>query len=139
MNMNHAQHSVAKSPSADSLSSEHKSTMGQGVQGVQSKPQMGSQLNNANSNANQSQNQSSMSTGNAANAQNGSSSTGTRRTAAPVSPESAMRTHMAKLSTFEHHEIFNYPEVYFVGPNAKKIHGVIGGPNNNGYDDENGS
>jgi dual specificity tyrosine-phosphorylation-regulated kinase 2/3/4 len=62
-----------------------------------------------------------------------------RRTANPMTPETAMKNYMQKLTTFEHHEIFNYPEIYFLGQNAKKIHGIIGGPNNNGYDDENGS
>ena len=56
-----------------------------------------------------------------------------------MTPESAMKQYMQKLTTFEHHEIFNYPEIYFLGQNAKKLHGVIGGSNNNGYDDENGS
>ena len=56
-----------------------------------------------------------------------------------MTPEAAMKMHMAKLTAFEHHEIFNYPEIYFLGQSAKKIGGVIGGANNNGYDDENGS
>ncbi|XP_036363387.1 dual specificity tyrosine-phosphorylation-regulated kinase 2-like [Octopus sinensis] len=50
-----------------------------------------------------------------------------------------MKQYMNKLSAFEHHEIFNYPQVYFVGPTAKKRQGIVGGNNNNGYDDENGS
>lgn len=56
-----------------------------------------------------------------------------------ITPEAAMKQYMHKLSTFEHHEIFNYPQVYFVGQNAKKRQGVLGGANNNGYDDDNGS
>jgi len=56
-----------------------------------------------------------------------------------MTPESAMKQYMHKLSSFEHHEIFNYPNVYFVGQNAKKRQGVLGGANNNGYDDESGS
>lgn len=66
-------------------------------------------------------------------------STSQRRTANAITAETAMKNYMQKLTNFEHHEIFNYPEVYFVGQNAKKIHAVIGGPNNNGFDDENGS
>jgi hypothetical protein len=66
-------------------------------------------------------------------------STTKNRTSTVMTPETAMKQYMSKLTTFEHHEIFNYPEVYFLGQNAKKIHGVIGGPLNNGYDDENGS
>lgn len=56
-----------------------------------------------------------------------------------MSPEWAMKQYMQKLSSFEHHEIFNYPQIFFVGPNAKKRQGVVGGPNNNGYDDQDGS
>ncbi|XP_061663481.1 dual specificity tyrosine-phosphorylation-regulated kinase 2 isoform X2 [Syngnathoides biaculeatus] len=54
-------------------------------------------------------------------------------------PEQAMKQFMSKMSSFEHHEVFSYPEVYFVGPNAKKRSGVLGGANNCGYDDEQGS
>lgn len=59
----------------------------------------------------------------------------------PVSmtPEQAMKQFMSKMSSFEHHEIFSYPEVFFVGPNAKKRSGVMGGANNGGYDDDQGS
>lgn len=55
------------------------------------------------------------------------------------SPESAMKQFMHKLTSFEHHEIFNFPSVFFVGQNAKKRQGVVGGANNNGYDDDQGS
>ena len=57
----------------------------------------------------------------------------------PVSPEQAMKQHMHKLTTYEHHEIFNYPQIWFVGPNAKKRQGVVGGASNGGYDDDQGS
>ncbi|KAI1887937.1 hypothetical protein AGOR_G00179890 [Albula goreensis] len=57
----------------------------------------------------------------------------------PLSPDQAMKQYMSKLTAFEHHEIFNYPEVYFTGPNAKKRPGVVGGSNNSGYDDDQGS
>ena len=56
-----------------------------------------------------------------------------------MSPESAMKQYMHKLSSYEHHEIFNFPQIYFVGPNAKKKQGVVGGANNTGYDDDQGS
>lgn len=56
-----------------------------------------------------------------------------------MTPEQAMKLYMHKLTTFEHHEVFNFPQVYFVGPNAKKRPGVVGGANNNGYDDDQGS
>ncbi|XP_015711833.1 dual specificity tyrosine-phosphorylation-regulated kinase 2 isoform X1 [Coturnix japonica] len=56
-----------------------------------------------------------------------------------MTPEQAMKQYMQKLSAFEHNEIFGYTEIYFLGPNAKKRQGVIGGPNNCGYDDDQGS
>ncbi|XP_021572528.1 dual specificity tyrosine-phosphorylation-regulated kinase 2 [Carlito syrichta] len=59
--------------------------------------------------------------------------------AVPMTPEQALKQHMQKLTAFEHHEIFSYPEVYFVGPSAKKRQGTVGGPNNGGYDDSQGS
>ena len=61
-----------------------------------------------------------------------------KRSGQAASPETAMKQYMHKLTSFEHHEIFSYPQIYFVGPNAKKRQGVVGGANNNGYDDENG-
>ncbi|XP_054255691.1 dual specificity tyrosine-phosphorylation-regulated kinase 2 [Indicator indicator] len=59
--------------------------------------------------------------------------------ASVMTPEQAMKQYMQKLTAFEHHEIFSYPEIYFLGPNAKKRQGVIGGSNNCGYDDDQGS
>lgn len=56
-----------------------------------------------------------------------------------LTADTAMKQYMHKLSSFEHHEIFSYPNIYFVGQNAKKKQGVVGGPSNSGYDDENGS
>ena len=68
-----------------------------------------------------------------------SASKNSAKRALAQSPETAMKQYMHKLSSFEHHEIFNYPQIFFVGPNAKKRQGVIGGANNNGFDDEQGS
>lgn len=102
----------AKSPSADSMHS-------------------GKSFLKNNSQSNQ-QNQQSGGAG-------GLNSTQNRRNIQAMSPETAMKNYMQKLTSFEHHEIFNYSEIYFIGQNAKKINGVIGGANNNGYDDENGS
>ncbi|XP_020782231.1 dual specificity tyrosine-phosphorylation-regulated kinase 2 isoform X1 [Boleophthalmus pectinirostris] len=56
-----------------------------------------------------------------------------------MTPDQAMKQFMSKMSSFEHHEIFSYPEVFFIGPNAKKRSGVMGGANNGGYDDDQGS
>ena len=46
---------------------------------------------------------------------------------------------MHKLTSYEQTEILGYNEVFFVGQNAKKIHGVYGAPFNGGYDDEQGT
>jgi hypothetical protein len=43
------------------------------------------------------------------------------------------------LTAFEQTEILDYPEIWFLGLEAKKIEGVPGGAQNNGYDDESGS
>lgn len=56
-----------------------------------------------------------------------------------LTPESAMKQFMHKLTSFEHHEIFTYSKIFFVGPNAKKQPGVLDDRNNNGYDDDHGS
>lgn len=56
-----------------------------------------------------------------------------------ASPQQVMKLYMHKLSPYEHHEIFSYPQVYFIGANAKKRMGVVGAPTNSGYDDEQGS
>ena len=52
-----------------------------------------------------------------------------RRTNA-LDPDAAMKIHMSKLTAYERHEIFSYPQIYFVGQNARKRQGVGGGPNN---------
>jgi len=72
-------------------------------------------------------------------ANNNGSTQQRRQVINPMSPEVAMKNFMQKLSAFEHHEIFNYQEIFFVGQNAKKIQGIIGGPSNNGFDDDTGS
>lgn len=56
-----------------------------------------------------------------------------------VTPEQVMKLYSYKLTPYEHREIFNYNELYFIGANAIKRMGVIGGANNNDYDDEQGS
>ena len=61
-----------------------------------------------------------------------------------ATPEQVMKYYMNKLTAYEHKEIFNYPQIYFIGANAKKKPGIIGTgnqtmPNNYGYDDHQGS
>ncbi|KAG7472623.1 hypothetical protein MATL_G00110700 [Megalops atlanticus] len=57
---------------------------------------------------------------------------------APLTPEQALKQHRHLLSTLEQQEIYSYPEIYFLGLNAKKRPAVAGGSNNNGYDDDQG-
>jgi dual specificity tyrosine-phosphorylation-regulated kinase 2/3/4 len=47
-----------------------------------------------------------------------------------LDPDTAMKTFMSKLTPYERHEIFSYPQIYFVGQTARKRQGVGGGPNN---------
>lgn len=53
-----------------------------------------------------------------------------RRSTNVLDPDSAMKIYMSKLTAYERHEIFSYPQIYFVGQNARKRQGVSGGPNN---------
>lgn len=137
-NNNNINNNGMKSPSAESLTSNKSSLHHTHTHNQHSIIQSNNNLNN--------QSISSTTTNNNNNNINNTTqqaqqlnSTNMRRTAAVMTPETAMKNYMQKLTTFEHHEIFNYPEIYFMGQNAKKLHGIIGGPNNNGYDDENGS
>ncbi|XP_046375222.1 dual specificity tyrosine-phosphorylation-regulated kinase 4-like isoform X1 [Haliotis rufescens] len=57
----------------------------------------------------------------------------------PMTPAEALKLYRSKLSQFEQTEILDYPEVWFLGLEAKKIEGIPGGAQNNGYDDDNGS
>ncbi|XP_070758951.1 dual specificity tyrosine-phosphorylation-regulated kinase 3 isoform X1 [Enoplosus armatus] len=56
----------------------------------------------------------------------------------PLTPDQALRLYRSQLTTLEQTEIHSYPDIYFVGPNAKKRPAVAGGNNNCGYDDEQG-
>lgn len=67
---------------------------------------------------------------------NGSAS---QRSRGQMTPEQAMKQFMHKLTPYERHEVFNFPHIYFVGQNAKKRQGVVGGEKNAGYDDDQGS
>lgn len=55
-----------------------------------------------------------------------------------ASPKQVMVLYMNKLTPYEHHEIFKYPQIYFIGANAKKRPGIVG-PNNSDYDNDQGS
>jgi len=55
------------------------------------------------------------------------------------SPNTAVEHFGHQMSSYEHREVFNYTHVYFVGPSAVKRSGAAGAPNNDGYDDDNGT
>ncbi|XP_069094690.1 dual specificity tyrosine-phosphorylation-regulated kinase 3 isoform X1 [Pleurodeles waltl] len=55
-----------------------------------------------------------------------------------LTAEQSVKQYKHQLSAFELQEIGGFSEIYFVGPNAKKRQGVVGGPNNGGYDDDQG-
>lgn len=55
-----------------------------------------------------------------------------------VSPQQVMILYMHKLTPYERTEIQVYPQIYFIGANAKKRPGVYG-PNNSDYDNEQGA
>ncbi|XP_055588553.1 dual specificity tyrosine-phosphorylation-regulated kinase 2 [Uranotaenia lowii] len=50
-------------------------------------------------------------------------------------PHEVMLLYMNKLTQYEHHEIYQYPKIYFIGANAKKRRGI----SNSEYDNEQGS
>jgi hypothetical protein len=73
------------------------------------------------------------------NQQNGTTGADKQATKWPMvaSPHQVMLLYMNKLTPYEHHEIYKYPHIYFIGANAKKRSGI--GPNNSDYDNEQGS
>lgn len=79
-------------------------------------------------------------TGNGTSTGTNGTSTATEKPKAMVAtPEQVIKLYMNKLTRYEHIEILRYPEVYFIGANAKKRPGVIGRPNNCDYDNDQGS
>lgn len=50
----------------------------------------------------------------------------------PMTPQYAIRELGHKLSDFEKKEIMEYPDVWYLGIDAKKVEGVAGGPQNSG-------
>lgn len=56
----------------------------------------------------------------------------------PISPVDALYLHGHHLTEFEREEILETRQVYYVGPNARKIDAVQGSPMNAGFDDATG-
>ncbi|KAB7503646.1 Dual specificity tyrosine-phosphorylation-regulated kinase 2 [Armadillidium nasatum] len=57
----------------------------------------------------------------------------------PMTPQDALKLYGEKLTNYEKREIEAYPEIWYLGLDARKIHGEEGAQLNGGYDDENGS
>ncbi|XP_029453144.1 dual specificity tyrosine-phosphorylation-regulated kinase 4 isoform X2 [Rhinatrema bivittatum] len=57
----------------------------------------------------------------------------------PLSASEALKHFKGRLTAYEHDEILNYAELWFLGLEAKKIEGVPGTQNNSSYDDEHGT
>ena len=53
--------------------------------------------------------------------------------------EETLRLFGSRLTAYERMEVEHYPEIYYLGLEARKIHGEEGAAQNGGYDDENGS
>lgn len=57
----------------------------------------------------------------------------------PITPANALKLYDNCLSDYEQSEIFDYPQVFFLGSSANKVKGSISNPkNNHGYDDDRG-
>ena len=56
-----------------------------------------------------------------------------------LTSDQAVKLYGSKLSEFEQQEIQAFQQVYFVGQHAKKRQGVVGAPQNSGYDDDAGT
>ena len=50
----------------------------------------------------------------------------------PMTPQNAIKEFGHKITQYEKKEILEYPEVWFLGMESKKVDGVIGGAQNSG-------
>lgn len=55
-----------------------------------------------------------------------------------MTPSAALARYGRVLSPYEHKEIIQYPEIWFVGPSARKLNAGSGKGKNYGYDDDKG-
>eukprot|EP01006_Ploeotia_vitrea_P046690 TRINITY_DN67053_c6_g9_i1.p1 TRINITY_DN67053_c6_g9~~TRINITY_DN67053_c6_g9_i1.p1 ORF type:complete len:590 (+),score=41.50 TRINITY_DN67053_c6_g9_i1:143-1912(+) len=57
----------------------------------------------------------------------------------PITPANAFKLYDSSLSDYEQSEIFDYPQIYFLGNTANKAKGSVSNlKNNHGYDDDRG-
>lgn len=54
-------------------------------------------------------------------------------------PADALKYYGSRLTEFERTEMEKYPEIWYLGLDACKIHGEEGTAQNGGFDDDNGS
>lgn len=91
--------------------------------------------NNSNS-SNKAQSSDKLSSSSSSGVGSGASGTGEEYERAKYkTPQEVMMLYMDKLTQYEHHEIYQYPKIYFIGANAKKRRGI----SNSEYDNEQGS
>lgn len=64
------------------------------------------------------------------------SANGRSRPEFPMTAAQALTRFKRVLTSYELEEIKSYPQIYYLGPLARKIHGSDQKPNNFGYDDE---
>ena len=55
-----------------------------------------------------------------------------------MKPGYVLNTYKDILTEYEKSEVLDFRKIYFVGPNAKKVHGDRSKEFNDGYDDERG-
>lgn len=126
------------SPSSGSMSNDDNSCHENG--NVNGKPQSSSNASvNGTSSSSSTNGKSAGQAGAASSTASASGTAGSKTKTLVVTPEQVMKLYSYKLTPYEHREIFNYSELYFIGANAIKRVGIIGGANNNDYDDEQGS
>eukprot|EP00802_Teleaulax_amphioxeia_P006735 Tamp_06740.p1 GENE.Tamp_06740~~Tamp_06740.p1 ORF type:complete len:684 (+),score=127.26 Tamp_06740:161-2212(+) len=56
----------------------------------------------------------------------------------PLTPAAALKLYMAQMTLYEQGEILDYPQVFYVGPNAQKHKPTADAQDNHGFDDERG-
>mmetsp|Transcript_27184 Transcript_27184/g.88833 ORF Transcript_27184/g.88833 Transcript_27184/m.88833 type:complete len:694 (+) Transcript_27184:149-2230(+) len=56
----------------------------------------------------------------------------------PLTPAAALKLYMNSMTLYEQGEILDYPQVYYVGPNAQKHKPTADATDNHGFDDDRG-
>lgn len=121
------------------LSSNHKSKLNQSVSSKDNKPKPNESKSKSAEYLKQQQIQKKLTEKLKTCVSNGNCATTNRRhKIEPMTPEQALKIYGNKLTKFEQTEILNYPQIYYVGENAKKVQAVAGSQYNNGFDDKNG-